>query len=115
MLPVQEINISTKNRRLFFVHLECWREDHFECKLAAIDLGPKLQAFATFGPYAKAPTALSAFRALIDGLRAEIASIDPTDSVTIIDNPCNAEFVSAPDQQNIAGRNVVIKVNGAVT
>ena len=67
MLPIQEITIATKNQRLFFVHLEQW-EDHFACKLAAIDLGPKIPAHATFGPYVSAPTACDVFRALIESL-----------------------------------------------
>ena len=114
MLPVQEISISTENRRLFSVHLEYW-DDHFECVLAAIDLGPKLPADTTFRPYGKAPTALGVFRMLIEKLLGEISRLDPTDSIAIVDNPCNTEFINAEEQRRVAGPNVIIKVNGAVT
>ena len=113
MLPIQEITIGTKNQRLFFVHLEHW-DDQFECKLAAIDLGPQGAAYATFGPYANGPTGRDVFRALLESLRAEIRAIDPTNSIAAIDNPCDAEFVSAEDQRTIAGRSVTITMNGAV-
>jgi hypothetical protein len=112
VLPIQEVAISTKNKRMFSVHLEKWAQAHFECKLAAINLGPQLPADATFGPFTKGSTALAAYQALISGLRSAIENLDSTDSIAVVDNPCNTEFVTAVEQQQVLGQGVVVKVNG---
>lgn len=112
MLPIQEIEISTKNKRLFFVHLEKWAESNFECKLAAINLGSGLTANASFCPFAKGATALDAFKALVTGLRSKLDRLDTTDSIEVVNNPCNTEFVTAPEQQQVLGQKVVVQVNG---
>ena len=112
MLPIQEIEISTKNKRVFSVHLEMWAQSHFECKLAAINLGPQLPADATFGPFSDGQTALAAYSALISGLRSALAKLDSTDAIAVVNNPCNTEFVNASEQQQVLGQGVVIKVNG---
>lgn len=112
MLPIQEIQINTKKNRVFFVHLEKWAQSHFECKLAAINLGPQLPADATFGPFTKGETALVAYKALISGLQAALAKLDSSDSIAVVNNPCNTEFVTAPEQKNVLGQGVVVKVNG---
>lgn len=112
MLPIQEIEIRTKNKRVFVVHLEKWAQSHFECKLAVINLGPQLPADATFGPFTKGSTALDAYQKLVTGLRTALAKLDATDAIAIVNNPCNTEFVNATEQQEILGQNVVVKVNG---
>lgn len=112
MLPIQEIEIHTKNKRVFSVHLEKWAQAHFECKLAAINLGPQLPADATFGPFTKGTTALDAFKALVSGLRSALVKLDATDSIEVVNNPCNTEFVSADEQKQALGQGVVVKVNG---
>lgn len=114
MLPIQEIQIGTKNKRVFFVHLEKWSETHFECKLAAINLGPQLPADATFGPFANGESANSAYKSLISGLSSALASLDATDSIAEVNNPCNTEFVTSDEQKEILGEGVIVKVNGAV-
>ncbi|MDD2546726.1 MAG: hypothetical protein PHI55_10665 [Burkholderiaceae bacterium] len=111
-MPIQEIEISTKNKRVFSVHLEKWAQSHFECKLAAINLGPQLPADATFGPFTKGTTALTAYQALVAGLCSALAKLDATDSIAVVNNPCNTEFVTAPEQQKVLGHGVVVKVNG---
>lgn len=112
MLPIQELEISTKKERVFSVHLEKWAESHYECKLAAINLGPQLPADATFGPFAKGATAIDAFEALVSGLRSALAELDATDSIAVVSNPCNTEFVTALEQMQALGQGVVVKVNG---
>ena len=112
MLPIQEVEIITKNKRVFFVHLEKWAESHFECKLAAINLGPQLPADATLGPFTKGTTAVSAYEALVSELRAALAKLDAEDSIAVVNNPCNTDFVTAPEQQQMLGQGVVVKVNG---
>ena len=112
MLPIQEIEIHTKNKRVFSVHLEKWAQAHYECKLAAINLGPQLPAEATFGPFTKGTTALDAFKALVSGLRATLAKLDATDSIKVVNNPCNTEFVTADEQKQALGQGVIVKVNG---
>ncbi len=109
---IQTIDIRTKNKRVFSVHLEQWGQDHYECKLAAINLGPPLPADATFGPFTKGTTALAAYRSLISGLKETLLQLDATDSISVTDNPCNAPFVTATDQKNVLGQDVVVKVNG---
>ena len=113
MLPIQEITIRTKNKRLFAVHLESWSQNHFECKLAAINLGPQLPADATFGPFVKGESALSAYTSLISTLTNSLKNLDTTDEIAEIDNPCNTEFISASEQKQIVGQNVLVKVNGS--
>ncbi|KAB7698187.1 hypothetical protein [Plesiomonas shigelloides] len=112
MLPLQEIKIKTKNNREFYVHLEKWAENHFDCKLAAINLGPQLTADAVFGPFANGKTASDAFKALIQGLTQSLSNLDATDSVAVIDNPCNTEFIKKIDQETIVGSSVSVLVNG---
>ena len=112
MLPIQEVKITTTNGRVFFVHLENWAEDHFECKLAALNLGPRLTADAIFGPFTKGKTALAAFEALILSLRLSLAKHDELDQISLVDNLCNTEFVSASEQKKVLGEEVVVKVNG---
>lgn len=112
MIPIQEVEIRTKNGRAFFVHLERWSEAHFECKLAAINLGPQLAANATFGPFSKGTTPLAAYTSLITGLRAALTKLDATDAIAVVHNPCNAEFVNARDQTQALGQGVVVQVNG---
>ena len=90
MLPIQEIKIATTNGRVFFVHLENWAEDHFESKLAALNLGPRLTADAIFGPFTKGKTALAAFEALILSLRLSLAKHDELDQISLVDNLCNS-------------------------
>ena len=114
MLPIQEIEIRTKNNRVFFVHLEKWSETRFECKLAAIKLGPQLPAGAMFGPFASGESANSACKSLISELSSTLAGLDATDSIAEVNNPCNTEFMTADDQKNILGDEVIVKVNGAV-
>ncbi|MEI6030984.1 MAG: hypothetical protein WCQ20_07445 [Synechococcaceae cyanobacterium ELA739] len=111
MLPIQEIEISTNNGRVFFVHLEKWSESHYECKLAALNLGPQLPADATFGPFAKGENAIDAFGALVSGLRSALAKLDATDSIAVVKNPCNTEFVSAQEQEQALGQGVVVNFN----
>lgn len=115
MLPIQEIQINTKNNRVFSVHLEKWAQNHFECKLAAISLGSQLPGDATFGPFTKGVTALDAYQGLVSMLGAAITKLDATDSISIVDNPCNTEFVTAPEQKQVLGQGVVVKVNGINT
>ncbi|MFZ1643847.1 MAG: hypothetical protein WAV07_20950 [Candidatus Contendobacter sp.] len=112
MLPIQEIQINTKNKRVFSVHLEKWAQDHFECKLAAINLGPQLPADATFGPFTKGVTALAAYQDLVSKLSTALTKLDATDAIAIVDNPCNTEFVTAREQKQVLGQSVVVKVNG---
>lgn len=112
MLPIQEIQISTKNKRVFSVHLEKWAQDHFECKLAAINLGPQLPADATFGPFTKGSTALAAYQELVSKLSSALTNLDATDAIAIVNNPCNTEFVTAPEQKQVLAQGVVVKVNG---
>ena len=115
MLPLQEIEVKTKNGRVFHVHLEKWAEDHFECKLAAINLGPQLPADAVFGPFSKGPAANDAFQALIQGLTQSLSKLDSTDSLSVIDNPCNTEFIDKITQEKISGQSVSVLVNGKQT
>ena len=112
MLPIQEIQINTKNKRVFSVHLEKWAQNHFECKFAAISLGSQLPGDATFGPFTKGSTALVAYQGLVSKLSTELTKLDATDSITIVDNPCNTEFVTALEQKQVLGQGVVVKVNG---
>jgi hypothetical protein len=114
MLPIQEIQIVTKNNRVFFMHLEKWSETHFECKLAAINLGPQLPADAKFGPFANGESANSAYKLLISELSSVLATLDATDSIAKVNNPCNTEFVTSEEQKEILGHGVIVKVNGAV-
>lgn len=109
---MQVIKIKTKNKRSFEVHLECWSEKHFECKLAVVDLGPKLPADGTFKPFVKGESAESAYTSLISGIISALKKIDPTDEICEIDNDCNAPFISAMEQKQIVGNNVLVKVNG---
>ena len=113
MLPIQEIEIKTRNNRVFFVHLEKWSETHFECKLAAINLGPQLPADATFGPFTKDSTANAAYKLLISELGSALAKLDTTDSIAVVNNPCNTEFVTADEQKKILGQGIIVQVNGA--
>jgi len=112
MLPIQELILKTLKGRVFFVHLEKWNETHFDCKLAAINLGPQLPADAIFGPFSKGQTALEAYERLIAELRVRLENHDPSDSISTIDNPCNTEFLTASDQKNIVGLAVEVRVNG---
>jgi len=112
MLPIQEIEIRTNNNRVFFVHLEKWSETHFECKLAAINLGPQLPADATFGPFTNDSTALAAYKSLISELRSTLANLDVTDSISVVNNPCNTEFVTGTEQNEVLGQEVIVQVNG---
>ena len=112
MLPLQEIEIKTKKSRVFHAHLEKWKDDHFECKLAAINLGPQLPADAVFGPFVKGNTAIDAFKALINGLVKSLSNLDKADSISEINNPCNTEFVTKEEQDNVVGSAVSVLVNG---
>ncbi|MEI7219872.1 hypothetical protein [Pectobacterium carotovorum] len=112
MLPLQEITIKTKNGREFYVHLEKWSENHFDCKLAAIYFGPQSSMNASFGPFSKASTALDAFSSLIQMLTQSLSLLDNTDSISVIDNPCNTEFIDKIAQTNICGSSISILVNG---
>ncbi|MGI1670310.1 MAG: hypothetical protein K6L74_08285 [Neptuniibacter sp.] len=112
MLPLQVIKIKTKNGREFHVHLEKWADNHFDCKLAAINLGPQLPADVVFGPFVKGQTASDAFQALIQGLNQSLSKLDCTDSISVIDNPCNTEFINKTDQNNICGSSVSVLING---
>lgn len=113
MLPIQEIQISTKNKRVFSVHLEKRGQDHFECKLAAIDLRPPLPADGTFCPFTKGSTALDAYQALVSKLSTALTKLDTTDVIAVVDNPCNTEFISASEQKQVLAQGVVVKVNGS--
>jgi hypothetical protein len=112
LLPIQDIEIRTKNKRVFFVHLEKWEQSRFECKLAAINLGPQPSTNATFGPFVKGETAFHAYQELIIELSSKLAKLDTTDAIAVVNNPCNTEFVTAQEQKQILGENVIIKVNG---
>lgn len=112
VLPLQDIKIKTANGREFHVHLEKWADDHFDCKLAAINLGPQLPADAVFGPFAKGGTARDAFQALIRGLTQSLSNLDGSDSISVIDNPSNTEFINKDDQKSISGASVSVLVNG---
>jgi hypothetical protein len=114
MLPIQEINIKTKNNRVFSVHLEKWSETVFECKVAVINLGPQLIANAMFSPFTKADTAKSAYTSLITGLNSSLANIDATDFIVLVENPYNTELVNVDLQKEILGTEVIIKVNGNI-
>lgn len=111
MLPVQEFEINTRNKRVFYVHLEKWAHAHFECKLTAINPGQQRSADATFGPFTKGTTALGTFKALVSELCSALAKLDATDSIEVVNNPCNTEFVSAEEQRQALGQGVVVKVN----
>ncbi len=112
MLPIQEIEITTRKRRHFSVHLEQWALDYFACKLAAINLGPQLPADAIFGPFSHGTSALAAYQALVSGVRSGLAKLDSSDAIVEVNNPCNTEFISANEQKQLLGDAVVIKVNG---
>lgn len=112
MLPIQEIQIDTKNKRVFSVHLEKWAQNHFECKLAAISLGSQFPGDATFGPFTKNSTAFGAYQGLISKLRTALTQLDAVDSIGVVDNPCNTEFISASEQKEVLGQGVIVKVNG---
>mgnify|MGYP001034166632 CR=1 FL=1 len=114
MVPLQEINIKTKKSRIFAVHLEKLSEDSFECKLAAINLGPTLHGDETLGPFSKGTTADLAFRNLISKLKSWLSEMDPNDAIDSIDNPCNTEFLEAEQQCKALDSNTSIKVNGRV-
>ena len=111
MLPIQELEIITKNQRLFSVHLEKWAQSHFECKLAAINLDPQPPADAIFNPFSKGKTALAAYKALVAKLRSELVKLDSTDAIAVVNNPCGTEFVTANEQQQILGQGIVVKAN----
>jgi len=64
-MQIQEIEITTKNDRRFFVHLEKWTDEQFECKLASINLAARPLANKEFGPFAGGSTALAAFEDLV--------------------------------------------------
>lgn len=113
MLPIQEIEVRTNNKRVFSVHLEKWGDANFQCKLASIALGPQLPADAVFGPFATADSAPSAFHALIDGIVLALSNLDATDSISEVNNPCNTELVDASEQREILGTSVRVTVNGA--
>lgn len=112
MLPIQEIQINTKNKRVFSVHLEKWAQDHFECKLAAINLGPQLPVDATFGSFTKGSTALDAYQDLVSKLSTALTKLDTTDAIAVVDNPYNTEFISASEQKQVLAQGVVVMVNG---
>ena len=115
VLPIQEIQISSKKQRVFSVHLEKWAHDHFECKLNAISLGPQLPADVTIGPFAKGSTAVEAYNNLVSSLISALCKLDPTDSIAAVNNPCNTEFVTALEQEKVLAEGVVVKVNGVNT
>lgn len=115
MLPIQEIQINTKNNQVFSVHLEKWDQNHFECKLAAISLGSQVLGDATFGPFTKDSTALDACQELISKLNTALAKLDAADSIPFVDNPCNTEFITAAEQKRIFGKDFIVKVNGIDT
>jgi hypothetical protein len=112
VLPIQEIEIKTQKSRVFHVHLERWSATNFECKLAAINLGPQLPANATFGPFSTGQTATDSFKNLVNGLNQSLANLDASDSIAEINNPNNTELLKKQQQQLIIGNNVSIKVNG---
>lgn len=112
MMPIQEIEIRTKNGRIFYVHLEKWTQAHFECKLASIHLGPQLPADAVFGPFSKGDAASTAYQTLVSQLREALAKLDATDAIIVVNNPCNTEFVSASEQRRLLGEGVTVQENG---
>lgn len=112
MLPLQEIKIKTKNNREFYVHLEKLAKNNYDCKLAEINLGPQLTADPVFRSFAKGQTASDAFNDLIQKLTQLLSKLDATDSVSMIDNPCNTEFINKIDQEHIVDNSVFVLVNG---
>lgn len=53
------------------------------------------------------PTALDVFKKIISALN----DIDSTDSIVVVNNPCNAEYVTVKDQQQVVGAAVKVLLN----
>jgi hypothetical protein len=67
--------------------------------------------------YNTKPASVSAndnFKAAVELIQGYLGSIDPTDSIVEIHNPCNCSFVSEDDQNTIAsglGISTKVRVN----
>jgi len=112
MMPLQEIDIHTKNNGLFKVHLIKWNSDKFNCELSAIRFGNDSQGDAVFGPFTEGKTAKKAFGNLIEKFEQSLTAMGNNDSIDFLDNPCNCEFLSKEEQSVISGDRFPIKVNG---
>lgn len=113
MLPIQEIEISTKKGSVFHVHIEKLAQSNFKCIIIEYK-HPHIGYFTQLDSVAlnNGRTAIAAFNNLIIKLRHILNQQDPTDVIDTINNPNNTELITAPEQQQILGQGVTIKVNG---
>ena len=112
MIPLQEIDIHTKNKGLFKVHLIKWETAKFNCELAAVKFHKDSSGDAVFGPFTEGTTAQEAFKNLLEKFEESLCAMANNDEIESLDNPCNCEFVSKQEQESICQNRFTIKVNG---
>ncbi|HEY5086577.1 MAG TPA: hypothetical protein VII66_04375 [Gemmatimonadaceae bacterium] len=109
MEPMQNFRITTKNGHHIELDLRRTPLARFECSFS--DSEPN-HAKSDFVRIAEGDTALEAFSTAAEGLSIRFRTGNRPDSITVVDNPSNAELVSVAEQRNILGREVTVKLNG---
>lgn len=109
MLPLQEIGIYTKNKKVIIVSLRKMGQSSFVCEITTINNEiPENRERIVF----KGGTAYESYANLICNLIIRLKN-DNLDSIISVNNLCNTEIITIDEQSEILGSNINIFVNRA--
>lgn len=113
MIPVQQILVQTKDKRIFDVYIEKYSDDNFRWNLYCWD--PKVQFSGGRTSKASYNNPASAYEKILNFITNYLNQKKDNDSIEFIDNPCNCELIDAAHQKILVSKATLscqVKVNG---
>jgi hypothetical protein len=111
---VHDANIKTAKGRLFVIDIYESSAGSYDSTVTVLDRVSNPSSSWLYNTKSASVSANDNFKAAVELIQGYLGSIDPTDSIAEIHNPCNCPFVSEDDQNTIAsglGISTKVRVN----
>jgi hypothetical protein len=98
---VHDVNVKTKKGRLFVIDIYKSCPGSYDSEVTVLDRISEISGSWLFKTEPASASANDNFKAAVELIQKYLVSIDPSDSIAKVHNPCNCPFVSESDQNSI--------------
>lgn len=99
---VHDVNVKTAKGRLFVIDIYESSSGNYESTVTVLDGVSNPPSSCLYNTNPVSALANDNFKAAVELIQGYLGSIDSTDSIAEIHNPCNCPFVSESNQNTIA-------------
>ncbi len=111
---VHDANVKTTKGRLFVIDISESSAGSYDSTVTVLDRISNPSGSWLYNTKPASTSARDNFKAAVELIQSYLGSIDPSDSIAAIHNPCNCPFVSEADQNTIVsglGIGLTVRVN----